>query len=156
LEREGIDTLKILSPEQKEPIDTVGRSDVRFFEPAVAKDTATEREVFSSEQEALVRIIKPALDPGEDYKWTLSDGEKSFYAEIQDPKFLEDVWSRRITFGVGDVMRVRMETRSAVSIDGNIRNERTVKEVLRFIEPPRQMPLINLDSDGPQDSERDQ
>jgi hypothetical protein len=76
-------------------------------------------------------------------KWRFSDGERLFYASIEDWAFLDRVDKAIEVFRKGDVLRCNMHV-VQVQRDGNLHADYTVLDVLKHI--PK-MPQLTLDGD---------
>jgi hypothetical protein len=66
------------------------------------------------------------------YKWTLTDGNATFNADIEDEAFWERLQRRELAFAKGDVLRVRMLV-NTIRTDKGLRSEYKVVEVLDLI-----------------------
>jgi hypothetical protein len=135
LERNGIDTLEVR--EHSQAIDIITREDVASFEGE--SDISTDVPLIENERDAALVVIKPSFD--EDLKWMFSDGESRFNAAMVDKIFLDKLSNRQISFAKGDVLVVRLHSKSFQTTTG-IRTEHKVTKVTDIRPSPRQMTLI--------------
>jgi hypothetical protein len=137
VERPGIDVFETRESSSGPVIERVTKQDVAAFAGVVEPVRAR---VTSSEFEAVLQIVKPSFD--ERLKWTFSDGEKNFFADIEDEVFFGEVQRRERSFAKGDLLRVTLYVESFINEDGQISNVRVVRRVIEQIQPPRQIPLL--------------
>lgn len=109
----------------------IDRQEVPYFQPKEGGDTLNE-----NIQKLRLMVKQPEFDKGN--KFRLSDGDKTFYASINDDEFWDEIESRDVGFYKGARMDARLKTRQIEKPDGGIRNEYEVLEVLDFSNPPRQ------------------
>ena len=138
LERDGIDTFE--SKYQGKVVERVEKEDLPSFDVEVA-----ERELSSTQQEAVVQIVKPSFS--EKLKWMLFNGTSNFYADIEDDDFFGRVQSRDVVFGKGDLLSVKMLVQTYVNDEGHLTSRYTILEVIDVIQPPRQILLIGQNDD---------
>lgn len=136
LEREGIDTFETRESIDGPVIERITKADM----PAFVVGAPQESRITGSEFETVLQIVKPSFD--ERLTWTFSDGEKNFFADIEDEDFFGEVQRRERAFARGDLLRVLLFVESFVSETGQITNRRVVRRVLEQIEPPKQIPLL--------------
>ncbi|GGG71923.1 hypothetical protein [Edaphobacter dinghuensis] len=79
-------------------------------------------------QELIVQILKPAFVEG---KWSVSDGNKKYQVDMEDPVFKGRVHSREIGFYEGDLYRVELVTTQYMK-NGKLS---TARKITRVIEP---------------------
>jgi hypothetical protein len=120
--------------------ETVTGNDLRAFEvpPAV------EENLGESTSEVVLRPV--AVSFAEGNKWRFHDGDSTFFAAIEDPRFAEAVELGTERFAKNDMLRVRLRTRQTRGADG-LHTERTVVEVLDHLSGGVQLDLF-ADSDG--------
>lgn len=99
LANEGVDTLEIGC--EQVPIANVNKKEANYFDYVNPSDSITDNTM----QMTLV-IEAPVFKDGN--KWRFSDGQKPFYADILDNKFLASV-DRGEQFGKGDLLRVDLQ-----------------------------------------------
>ena len=130
LTREGVDRLEFRSESEVTVQITAG--DVDAYE--VPADEAVPLE--DIEIPMVVSIASVAFTEGN--KWRLSDGERTFFASIDDTGFLERVDHGIEAFRNGDMLRTRMRIQQSQQADG-LHSDYHVLEVVEHI--PRQMQL---------------
>lgn len=135
LEREGIDTLETRESIEGPVIERITKADL----PSFVVGAPQESRITGSEFETVLQIVKPSFD--ERLTWTFSDGDKNFFADIEDEEFFGEVQRRERAFAKGDLLRVLLFVESFVSETGQITNRRVVRRVMEQIEPPKQIPL---------------
>ena len=127
LAREGIDSFFSGLDGQVAPI--VEKADLPFFEAA-----ASESDVVSDtiSHGVLLQVESPVFKEGN--KWRLSDGDKPFFAEIQDAEFLARIESGAERFGKGDILVADVRRVQTVTETG-LRMDSTVVRVIEHREP---------------------
>ncbi len=107
-----------------------------------------EDELLDEERAAMLQIVK--LSFVDKYKWTFADGSGgSLNADMEDEEFFKRIQSRQVTFASGDVLKVRLHSKTWRTEKG-LRTEHRVLEVLDVIPAPRQIPLsLNGQGDQP-------
>ena len=126
MKSEGVERLEI-GVEGQEPL-SISRGEREYFHVSALP----EEEVSVDESLRVVEVISPAFR--EENKWRFAEGGATYYAEIVDEEFLGRVQRHEITFGQGDALHVRMNTRTSL-IDNHFTYERRIIEVLRHIKP---------------------
>jgi hypothetical protein len=130
LERDGIDVFQIRR--NNRVVETITKSEVSLFEDP----TQEERVIYEGDRIAAFEVVTASFE--ERYKWRLSDGEVTFTADIEDEEFFR----REVFFGKGDVLEVKLHTRSWQTGDG-LRTEHKILEVRKIIPATRQqIPLL--------------
>jgi hypothetical protein len=129
----GVTSLTATSGDRSE---VVAGQDLRAFEvpPAQTEDLG------ESEATLVLRPVNVAFTEGN--KWRFSDGETTFYADIQDTQFLQEVDLGVRRFAKNDMLRVRLRTRQTRGTDGDLHTERTVLRVLEHISGGVQLDLF--------------
>lgn len=125
LTREGIDLVEIRSDEVVTV--SIGTEDVDAFEapPAVEETVIVDQQLPIAVSIASVAFV-------ENNKWRLSDGDRTFYATIEDKDFLDRVDRGVEVFRKGDILRCVMRIRQ-VQRDGALHTEYSVLEVTAHI-----------------------
>lgn len=124
----GITSFSVI--ERDKVVETIEKKEVEAFS-APPELPPQEEVLVDSEQIIALEITKIAFERG---KWELSDGTAYYPVTLEDSVFLSRVDDRQLRFGKGDILRVRMETRTVRS-DGKLRSSYRVLEVLEVIEP---------------------
>lgn len=135
LESEGIDTFEVR--EQNRAIDIINKEDLSSF---VALSSAVpDIPLVETDRDAALVIIKPSFE--DDLKWMFSDGEARFSAAMMDNIFLEKLSNRQISFTKGDVLLVRLSSKSYQTSTG-LKTEHKIIKVLEIKPAPRQLSLL--------------
>lgn len=131
LNRMGVDRLEFRA--EDDVVLTLTGDDVPAFEAEGSEEVSLlEREI-----EMLVSITAPAFVPGN--KWRLTDGDRSFFAAIDDDAFQERVQHGIEFFRAGDMLRCRMRLVQTQQ-DGALHTEYHVAEVFEHV--PRGTQLL--------------
>jgi hypothetical protein len=133
----GIDTFEIRDGNRV--IHSFGREDLPAFD--VPKIEDDELEDLDSERIAAYEVIKPSFE--DSLTWVFSDGSGGkINAIMKDKDFAERVERGERAFAKGDVLKVRMRTRTYFSGDDGLRTDHEVLEVLEEFMNPRQAALL--------------
>ena len=132
LRSEGIASISIKHNDELAPI--VHRDEAPFFDIAAAQPE--DIPVSESEAERVLAIV--SLSFKEDNKWRLSDGSATWNVKISDAKFLTRVAEGRADFAKGDMLKVRLSTKSSMTSEG-LKTEYEAVEVLEHIRTARQL-----------------
>ena len=133
LEKPGIDVFQVRK--RGKVIQSIDKSERVYFSP----DHQIQEVLVEAERETVLEIIKPSFK--DKYKWVFSDGQSTFFADVDDDDFVEMVAKRQIAFASGDVLRVKMRDKSWRDAEGKLNTDHVVIEILQVIEAPRQLPL---------------
>jgi hypothetical protein len=82
--------------------------------PAFDSYPLPEDEVSLDMHTGIVEVISPVFREGN--KWKFAQGTATFWAEVADKEFLDNVARHGIVFGQGDALRVQMEVRTTVGV----------------------------------------
>ena len=137
LERNGIDKLKLRSASPD--VEIIEKEDYSAFMAVLDPDF--EELILENEREAALTVVKPSFD--ENLRWTFSEGEARFGAIMEDQEFLRKLDNREISFTKGDVLVVKLFTKS-YQIKNGLRTDNVVRKVLQVRPAPRQMILTPL------------
>ena len=132
LETEGVDSVEFRPSTQ--PALRVEIADLPAFEAA----EPVEEQLGTNETLMVLSIDSVVFREGN--KWRFSDGESTFWADIEDEAFLKRVREGRESFSSGDMLRCRLEV-TQLRRDGRLHTERRVLEVLEHIRTEVQMEL---------------
>ena len=132
LEREGIEKLDVR--QEGKIVESVARNEAPYFWVLEPEDALVDQE-----REAAFEIVTLSFE--ERFKWRLSDGSGNITVDIEDQEFFQNVQSREVSFAKGDILRVRLHTRSWKDEKG-LHTEHKVLKVLQVISSPKQLPLI--------------
>jgi hypothetical protein len=134
LRSEGVDTVRLSSPQDPEPVVVHEDDLVGFDVPA-----ALEEELVDDEREVVLRPVSVAFTEGN--KWRVSDGDAVFWTSVSDSTFLNRIESGLEAFSKSDILRVRLRTRSFRDPDGELRTDRDIVQVISHVPGPRDVPL---------------
>lgn len=127
---QGMDSVSI--SHGNEQIADANTSDASYIGVLIARETLTENLITQ-----WVLLESPVFRDGN--KWRFSDGSTSFWADVEDRDFLDQVESGR-RFGKGDRMLVEMRLRQSGTIT-SLKQERSVVRVIDHKPPATQQPL---------------
>lgn len=130
--RRGIRSLVMSADAQSE---TVAGADLRAFEVP----QTVEEELVDTISEVVLRPVSLSFTEGN--KWRFHDGESTFFATIDDPRFAEAVELGMEQFAKNDMLRVRLRIRQT-KVDGGLRTERSIVEVLQHLPGATQLDLF--------------
>jgi hypothetical protein len=135
----GVSRLTARADDQAE---TVTSNDLHSFEvpPTVEEDFG------ESVSEVVLRPVNVSFTEGN--KWRFFDGENTFFALIEDPRFLADVDLGTERFAKNDMLRVKLRTRQTRDASG-LHTERTITEVVEHISGEVQLDLFASSGDAP-------
>jgi hypothetical protein len=126
LARKGVDRL-VIRPENSPPV-TIEAEDLDAFDPPSAD---AETPLLERETELVVSIASVAFIEGN--KWRLSDGDRIFYATVEDEAFLARIERGVESFRKGDMLRCRvLITQTSSDLEG-LKTDYRVLEVLEHI-----------------------
>jgi hypothetical protein len=137
LETEGVDSVEFRPSSQ--PALRVEVTDLPSFQAA----EPGEEELGTHETVMVLSIDSVVFREGN--KWRLSDGENTFWADIEDEAWLARVRNGRVSFRSGDMLRCRIEVTQVCRGD-RLHTERRVLEVLEHI--PTEIQLELGEDDG--------
>jgi hypothetical protein len=144
LTREGVDEVRFEdAPGTTEDL-VIAKDDVPSYEAAALEEGDV---LLDEERELVVQLASVSF---EGHKWRLSDGTVTFFAAIEDERFLADVRARTDVFGQGDLLRCRIrivQTRRS----GKLVTDYHVVQVLEHIHGYRQPELWAIDDTGPRE-----
>lgn len=141
--------------EATQPLSIDGVEAVRFeahhptleIEPVVVRKAErdafevpqiAETPILDTESETVLRLINVAFQ--EDHKWKVSEGDATFWVQIEDVEFLDRVGRGVETFSSGDLLRVQLRHQQWSTATGP-RSERAVLKVKEHLVGPRQISL---------------
>ncbi len=121
LARRGVDRIGIYHG--REMVESITKDEAAYFLPPAAEDDLLD------EREITATYFIHSLSFKDDNKWRFTDGAVTFFATIQDQLFLDRVNQNLVSFAKGDIMRVRMRTKTWNTAAGP-RSEYEILEVL--------------------------
>jgi hypothetical protein len=123
------------------PATVLEKDDVEYFLPPPVE----ERELQDRITEEFLEVVGPSFREGN--KWKFSQGgDSSFYAAVLDEEFLRQVALHEMTFGKGDLLRVKLRLRVTQTEEG-LAPLREVVKVLEKISPPKQKEMFESDEE---------
>ncbi|HEX8054060.1 MAG TPA: hypothetical protein VF517_13800, partial [Thermoleophilaceae bacterium] len=140
LNRRGVERLELRTEE--DITVSISSSDVTSFEPPEDIDVP----LLERESEMVLAIASVAFI--KDNKWRFSDGERTFYANIEDPLFVDRVEKGIEFFRKGDFLECRLRIVQSQQGDA-LHTDYYVTEVIRHIPRQVQMPLDLPPPDAP-------
>lgn len=130
----GIDRFETRDVKTKEPVETITRGDlpvVPALPPAMTM-TMHEMPALETRSTGLFQIVSLVFREGN--KWKLNAGQGDFWAEIEDPVFLNRVHRHEILFGEGDALKAEYVS-TAVRAGKKIESETKIVRVIEVIPP---------------------
>lgn len=134
LSHEGIDKVAFRRESEEEVTVEVGVEDLDSFDPPAVEAEA----LLETDTEMAVTIANVAFQEGN--KWRLSDGDRTFFASIDDSRFLARVDQAEEAFRKGDILRCRMHIEQ-VRDDTGLHTNWYVTRVLEHIPATRAIQL---------------
>lgn len=128
----GVGSLTLSAGDETETVTT---QDLGAFEIPPAR----EEDLGQSDTEVVLRPVSVAFTEGN--KWRFSDGDATFFATIEDPRFLAGVNLGTERFAKNDMLRVLLRTRQTRDASG-LHIERSVIEVREHITGAVQLDLF--------------
>jgi hypothetical protein len=142
---------RLTSPLRQEAIDriivkqdgteqtTIEKSEAEYFEtdPLMLESDNSPTE---GERDTVLVVSKLSFTEGT--AWTFFERGAIVIAKIEDEQFWADVHRHTITFGEGDMLRVRLYWR--IEKKRKLTQKNTIKKVHELIERPKQMRLKNV------------
>jgi hypothetical protein len=136
LARDGVDLLELRS--EAAGTVSIGSGDVSAFEPPELHEIP----LLDRTTEMVVAIVSVAFK--EDNKWRLTDGERTFFATIEDYAFLERVTRGFESFRNGDMLKCKMRIVQSRDEEG-LHTAFHVLKVIQHIPREIQLPFADLD-----------
>lgn len=141
---------KLTSPLRQEAIDRIAVKQDGTEQTAIEKteagyfETELQLEADSSptEGERDTVLVVSKLSFKEGTTWTFFERGAIVIAKIEDKEFWADVHRHRLTFGEGDMLRVRL--RWKIERKKSLTQKNTITKVYELIERPKQMRLENV------------
>ncbi|MEA2007087.1 MAG: hypothetical protein U9O20_02915 [Patescibacteria group bacterium] len=121
LSKEGIDTFKVKHGDETEEIK---KDESEFFSsPDIDEELIDEREI-----ETNLTIVNASFQ--EKGKWRFSDGNSTFFAEIEDVDFLNKVEKNQAAFSKDDILQTNLVRKQFIT-NGQIRTEYSLKKIIK-------------------------
>lgn len=128
--REGVESVTFSERADQEVV--IEKGDLPAYEVPEGPD----QPLLDQERELIVEITSVTFVEGQ--KWRLSEGQQTFYASLEDERFLERIQSGAEAFRKGDMLRCRMRIVQSRR-GGGLHTEYHVVEVIEHM--PRQTQL---------------
>jgi hypothetical protein len=137
LRRQGIERLE--AKKNGETIESIEREDVPMTGlPAVIGNRALVP-LAEAEHIAPFEIVRLSFE--DRYKWTFTDGNLTFNADVDDEVFWNRLQRRELSFSKGDILRVRYTVRSWRDEKG-LHSEYKIIEVIEVLPAASQPKLL--------------
>lgn len=137
LSKDGIDSFYTSTDFNKSKRQVITKDEIDTF---AYTETKQEEQLFNVAENTMVcKIIGIMFEEG--LKWKLANSEGKFMANVIDPVFLHKINIRELQFSKGDLLKARVEVKT-FTLNGNLRNEYSVIEVLAIIPPPQNISLF--------------
>lgn len=133
LRREGVDEVRL----EHEDMETVSVTEPDL--PGFDIPPIPEEQLEQSERAVALRPVAVAFTEGN--KWRVTDGESTFWVTVEDQRFITRVQSAQESFASSDILRVRLRTSQWRTVDGSLRTEHYIEQVIEHVRGPRQIPL---------------
>ncbi|MDQ1437621.1 MAG: hypothetical protein QOK43_1250 [Acidimicrobiaceae bacterium] len=138
LHRDGIERVDFVDNGQT--TTSIYKSEADEYEPPPSRETM----LVEQDTVMALTIASPSFTEGN--KWRLSDGERTFYASVEDQGFLDRVDRGLESFRKGDIMRCDVHFRQWQTETG-LRPEYVVTRVAEHIQGA--VPQVLFDQDSP-------
>jgi len=128
------DLEKVEIKEHGKTLESITKNDVEYFAlPQAEGDIITDTEF-----ETALEIVRISFT--DELKWTFTDGNVTYNADVEDVDFLAMVQRREVKFAKGDVLKVRLRVQSRRTAKG-LKTIYTVVKVLNVVPAPWQLSL---------------
>lgn len=122
LKNEGVEKIKFIGA-QDHKVSEVNKEQVDYFEaPKIEEELIDEKEVIMN-----LQIVNISFR--EDGKWRFSDGNSTFYADVIDDDFNNQIQQNEKYFAKDDLLKVEATMRQSI-VNGSIKTEYVIKKVL--------------------------
>lgn len=129
---DGVESLKIV--DKRRIIVDIQEEDLPAFRvPEVPSEV-----LGTSERDAMLQLLGISFD---DRKWRVTEGDKPFYATIEDPKFVTAIDRQEAIFGKNDLLKVRLKTTQRRTSSGTLKADYLVLKVIEHFDGGRQLPF---------------
>lgn len=123
LKSEGVEKIKFIGSDQGVEASEVIKDQVDYFEaPKIEEEIIDEKEV-----EMNLQIVNISFQ--EDGKWRFSDGNSTFYADIVDEEFNNQIQQNEKYFAKDDLLKVKAVMKQSI-VNGSIKTEYIILKVL--------------------------
>lgn len=140
LKQHGIDTFELRNPDnrgERTPIEAITAIDVGYFKAPPTATFEDKEEEKTLEMEITVTLVTINFTDG---KWKVSDGEHAFWVSIRDDTFNTKVKLHEVSFGNGDMLRIRYYIQQGIK-NNKLYSEYVVTKVLEVRHAPKQIKL---------------
>lgn len=142
LRRAEIDRIAVKTDDTEQSV--IDKSEAEYFEAEPLR-LESDAEPMEGERDAVLVVSK--LSFKENSSWTFFERGATIVAKIEDEDFWEQVHKHEVTFGEGDLLKVRL-TWKIQEKHHELKQKNTIVKVLEKLERPMQMRL-----DGKKDDE---
>ena len=126
-------TTQLISNSCRDEKMIISKEDIKSFEVEDSNDEKLQENT----RETYLQLVTVQMQSG---KWRFSDGDSTFYANIEDEDFLEAVKVGTEHFAADDIMQVQLKESQLLGNDG-IKNERTILKVISHRSAEKQVEL---------------
>lgn len=140
VKKDGIQSFEIRNPQDysdKNPSIAIDKEIVGCFNTPKLEEKVEPDNIF--EQDMLLKIVSIVFD--EKQKWRFSDGEVTFWANIEDDDFWKQINDGGIAFRRGDRLKVRCKVTQKTGANESLITERTITRVIKILPKPTQIKL---------------
>lgn len=138
LTRQGIDEMRLQASPDAKPV-TIRSDELDAFMVPATPETVINEQIL----EMALTITSVSFAEGN--KWRLGDGERTFWASIEDVDFLSRVERSEEAFRKGDILRCTMRMRQSRGESG-LQTEYSVAKVLEHLPAGRTIPMPFTDT----------
>ena len=133
--KRGIES--VVFKENNEEIESIQKSEAEYFNSGDSDSDNSVEHVIPRQR---LQIASLAFD--KDGKWRLSDGANIHWYSMDDQKFLKDIQQGK-RFGKDDILICEVLLVQNIDVNGKLKLEYAVKQVLNHISPAQQLSLPN-------------
>ena len=135
LEKDGIDSVSTVDKiENEDNFVSINKDEKDFFivpeqEPEIIEE---------KEYETNLQLVSVVFQ--EKNKWRFTEGDSSFYADVNDNEFVDSVQKSEIAFSKGDILTVRLKKKQTLH-DETLKSEYEILKVLKHRKAYQQIKL---------------
>ncbi|PLY02752.1 MAG: hypothetical protein C0622_05230 [Desulfuromonas sp.] len=133
LKADGVDTFGV--GKDKNSVFVVKKNQSSFFSVPLLDEEVLNEYTY----ETMVKVVNVAFQ--DDNMWRLTEGDKPFFAKIEDGNFLDAVKNNDKFFAKDDIFKVRIRLRQVLGEKGNVKSEHFVEKILDHRSAAKQIKL---------------
>lgn len=133
LDKDGIDVFAVTNKAQSERFLVIKKNEVGHFKAPIPEPEKL------GEEEVIMNLQLVTVAFREDNKWRFSDGSSTFYAQVLDQEFLNQVQSNE-PFAKGDILKARLNRIQLLSGE-DMKTEYRLLQVLEHRRSGVQLPI---------------